>query len=118
MLRENLLPPDLEAAIYRALKEVPNVTVETTDVPGRPALVVGQTEDWLREELLLDAETYRYLGERRTVVRDAVIDPAKAGNATGEIEKADKVVAERIATAIVDEPGQRPALDSNQRPTP
>jgi hypothetical protein len=108
MLRDNVLPPDFEAAIYRALKQVPNVTVERTEVAGRPALVLGQTEDWLREEMILDAETYRYLGERGTVVRNAVIDPAKAGNATGEIERGHRVIAERIVTAIVDEPGRRP----------
>jgi hypothetical protein len=108
MLRDNLLPPDLEAAIYRALIQVPNVTVEATNVAGRPALVLGQTEDWLREELLLDARTYRYLGQSGIVVRDATIDPAKAGNRTGEIEKGQTAVAERISTAVVDRPGQRP----------
>jgi hypothetical protein len=108
MLSDNVLPPDLEAAIYRALKQVPGVTVETIEVGGRPALVLGQTEDWLREELMLDAETYRYLGQSGTVVRDATISPEKAGNPTGEIEKGERVVAERIVTAIVDEPGRRP----------
>jgi hypothetical protein len=108
MLRDNVLPPELEAAIYRALKRVPNVTVEPTEVAGRPALVLGQTEDWLREELVLDAETYRYLGERGTIVRDTVIDPLKAGNRTGELERGQTVVAERLATAIVDHPGRRP----------
>jgi hypothetical protein len=108
MVRDNVLPPDLEAAIYRALKRVPGVTVETIDVGGRPVLVLGQTEDWLREELLLDPETYAYVGATGTVVRDAIVDPAKAGNATGEIEKGHEVVAERLVTAIVDEPGERP----------
>jgi hypothetical protein len=108
MLSDNVLPPDLEAAIYRALKQVPGVTVETIEVGGRSLLVLGQTEDWLREELLLDPETYAYRGERATVVRDALIDPLKAGNATGEIEEGQRVVAERIVTAIVDEPGRRP----------
>jgi hypothetical protein len=107
MLRENVLPPDLEAAIFRALKQVPDVTVDTINVGGRPALVVVQTEDWIHEELLLDAETYTYRGESGTVVRDDIIDPAKAGNATGEVEKGHKVVAERLVTAIVDQPGQR-----------
>jgi hypothetical protein len=107
MLRDNVLPPELEAAIFRALKRVPGVTVEPVDVNGRAALRVGQTEDWLREEMLLDAQTYTYLGESGTVVRDAIIDPAKAGNATGQIEKGHKVVSERLATAIVDGPGQR-----------
>jgi hypothetical protein len=107
ILRDNVLPPDLEAAIFRALKRVPDVTVERIDVSGRPALVIGQTEDWLREELVLDAETSTYLGERGTVVRDAVIDPEKAGNETGAIEQGDRVVSERLTTAIVDEPGRR-----------
>jgi hypothetical protein len=107
MLSDNVLPPELEAAIFRALKQVPGVTVDPVDVGGRPALVVGQTEDWLREELVLDAETYEYLGQRGTVVRDATIDPLKAGNESGEIEKGDRVVAERLTTAIVDKPGDR-----------
>jgi hypothetical protein len=108
MLRGNLLPPELEAAIFRALKRVPNVTVEAIEVDGRPALAVAQTEDWLREELLLDRETFRYLGERSTIVRDARIDPLKAGNETGQIRRGSQVVSRRIATAIVDAPGERP----------
>lgn len=108
MLRGNVLPPELEAAIFRALKRVPNVTVEPIDVHGRPALAVAQTEDWLREELLLDRETYTYLGERSTVVRDATIDPLKAGNPEGRVTKGSQVVSERITTAIVDKPGERP----------
>ena len=75
---------------------------------GRPAYSLGQTEDWLHEELLLDRETYAYLGERSTIARDATINPLKAGNSTGEVRKGDKVVATRIETAIVDEPGERP----------
>jgi hypothetical protein len=108
ILSDNVLPPELEAAIFRALKQVPGVTVDRIDVGGRRALLVGQTEDWLREEFLLDAETYTYLGQSGTVVRDAIIDPAKAGNDTGAIEQGHQVVAERLTTAIVDEPGQRP----------
>ena len=104
MVRENVLPPELEAAIFRALKQVPGVTLETEDVAGRGALVLGQTEDWLREELLLDPETYAYRGERSTVTRDATIDPLKAGNPAGSIEKGQTVVVERVRTAIVDAP--------------
>jgi hypothetical protein len=110
MLRENVLPPELEAAIFRALKQVPGVTVlDTVDVLGRPAITLGLgTSDWLHEELLLDRETYTYRGERSTVVRDAIIDPFKAGNPRGEVKKGSKVVVARVVTAIVDEPGQRP----------
>ena len=72
----------------------------------RHALALGQTEDWLREELLLDPATYEYRGERSTVVRDATIDPLKAGNATGEVERGSRVVSKRVTTAIVDAPGE------------
>jgi hypothetical protein len=106
-LGDNVLPPKLEAAIFRAMKRVPGVTVRTIDLRGRPVLALGQTEDWLREELLLDPRTYAYRGKRSTVVHDAVIDPAKAGNATGRIERGHRVLDERLRTAIVNEPGQR-----------
>jgi hypothetical protein len=106
-LRGNVVPPELEAAIFRAMKQIPGVTVETVDVLGRPVLALGlETEDWLREELLLDPETYAYRGERSTVVKDAIIDPAKAGNSTGEVEKGSQVIVARVATGIVDEPGE------------
>jgi hypothetical protein len=108
MLRDNLMPPELEAAIFRALKDVPGVTVSEIQVSGRPALALAQTEDWLEEELLLDPRTYAYLGERSTVVRDATLSPEKAGNATGRISKGHKVVVERVAAGIVDDAGERP----------
>ena len=108
ILRGNVLPPDLEAAIFRALKQVPGVELSTVDVLGRPAYSLGQTEDWLHEELLIDPESYTYLGERSTITKNTRIDPLKAGNETGEIRKGDKVASKRIETAIVDEPGERP----------
>jgi hypothetical protein len=108
ILRGNVVPPDLEAAVFRALKRVPGVELTTVEVLGRPAYSLGQTEDWLHEELLLDRETYTYLGERSTVTKHTWIDPMKAGNETGEIRKGEKVVSARIETAIVDEPGERP----------
>jgi hypothetical protein len=108
MLRDNRLPPELEAAIFRALKDVPGVRVSQIEVAGRPALALAQTEDWLEEELLLDPRTYAYLGERSTVVRDTTVSPEKAGNATGRIAKGHKVVVERLAVGIVDAAGDRP----------
>jgi hypothetical protein len=108
ILRNNVLPPDLEAAVFRTLKLVPGVTVERVTVLGTEVLALGQTEDWLREELLLDPETYAYRGERSIVVRDAVIDPEKAGNETGQVKKGGEVIALRVETGIVDRPGERP----------
>jgi hypothetical protein len=108
MISDNVLPPDLKAAIFRALKQVPGVTVDTVEVNGQRVFALGQTDDWLRQELLLDARTHDYVGQSGTVTRDATISPEKAGNATGEIEAGQHAAAMRITTAIVDEPGQRP----------
>jgi hypothetical protein len=108
ILGGGVLPPDLEAAIFRAMKQIPGVTVSTTDVLGRPALALAFTDDWLRQELLLDAHEYTYRGRRSTVVRDAVINPLKAGNATGEVKKGHVVMAVQVAAGIVDKPGERP----------
>ncbi len=109
ILRENVLPPDLQAAIFRALERVPGVTLDSTvDVLGHPAYALGQTDDWLHEEILVDKSTYAYRGTRSTVVKDATIDPAKAGNSTGKVQKGHVVVAARLVTAVVDQAGQRP----------
>jgi hypothetical protein len=108
MISDNVLPPDLKAAIFRALKQVPGVTVDTVEVNGHRVFALGQTDDWLHQELLLDAKTYDFVGQSGTVTRDTTISPEKAGNATGEIKAGDNAAAMRITTAIVDEPGQRP----------
>jgi hypothetical protein len=107
ILGGNVLPPDLEAGIFRAMKRVPGVTVSTVSVFGRRVLSLAQTEDWLREELFLDPKTYAYRGQRGTVVRDATISPAKAGNATGAIERGHTATSLRIDTAIVGRVGER-----------
>jgi hypothetical protein len=91
------------------MKQIPRVTVETVDIGGRPALALGlQTSSWLREELLLEPDTYTYRGERSTVTRDAVINPEKAGNATGAVYQGSRLVVEWLTTAVVDRPGERP----------
>lgn len=107
VLAANVLPPDLEAGIFRAMKRVPGVTVSTVDVLGVHVISIAQTEGWLREELFLDPETYAYRGQRGTVVRDATIRPQKAGNATGEIEKGHTATSIRVATEIQDQPRER-----------
>ncbi|KAB2339086.1 CU044_5270 family protein [Actinomadura rudentiformis] len=67
ILGTNLLPPKLEAAVYRAMKKVPGVVVDDAD--GMIAL--GRHEDgWQLNEVLFDARTYRYTGQRSTAVKD------------------------------------------------
>jgi hypothetical protein len=106
VLHGNVLPPQLESAIFRAMKRIPGVTLQTVDIFGKPTYSLAFTDDWLREELLIDPKTYVYRGERSTVVKNATIDPLKAGNSTGEVKTGSTVIAERLATAIVDQPGQ------------
>jgi hypothetical protein len=108
ILGQGVLPPGLESAVFRVLEQVPGVTAKTSAVNGRPALAVGQTDDWLNQELLLDMNTYLYLGQRSTVVKDAVINPLKAGKSTGQVKKGHWVVAERVATGVIDKPGEKP----------
>ena len=108
MISDNVLPPDLKAAIFRALKHVPGVTVKTVEVNAKRVFALDQTDDWLHRELLLDAKTYDYVGQIGTVTRDTTISPEKAGNATGDITAGQQAAAMRIVTAIVDHPGQRP----------
>jgi hypothetical protein len=108
ILGGGVLPPDLEAAIFRAIKRIPGVTVTGTDALGEPTLALALTDEWLRQALLLDPKTYAYRGQRSTVVKDTRIDPLKAGNATGKVEKGHTVVAARVAAGVVDEPGERP----------
>ena len=98
-----VLPPRLEAAIFRAMKQIPGVTLVdgTVSVSGRPTLALGRVQDgWLYEQVLLDRQTYAYRGERSVVLTDHnPKDPS--------LEKGTVVLGVRIAAAIVDEPGQR-----------
>jgi hypothetical protein len=108
ILRGNVMPPELEAAIFRVMSDLPGLTIENVEMFGSPAIAVGYESDWLRDEILLDPQTYEYVGERATVTRDATIDPDKAGNATGEVHEGSQVLAERLDIAVVDEPGELP----------
>jgi hypothetical protein len=70
-LREQVAPPKLRAALYRALKYVPGVHYggRARDRVGRPALSVTRTEDGVRRELLFDPATSAMLAEQHVIVR-------------------------------------------------
>lgn len=107
LLGQGVLPPEITAATFRAMAQIPGVRVRTVDLQGVATLAVSQTDGWLNQELLLDRDTYAYRGQRSTVVKDAKIDPEKAGNPTGKVERGDTATLTRVATAVVDEPGAR-----------
>jgi hypothetical protein len=98
------MPPDLRAAIFDALARIPGVemTDEVVDARGRRG--VGFTgpdrpgykgSDPLWQTVIIDPETYEYLGSRGTAVREE----------DGERVEQVSAVVER---AVVDRIGQRP----------
>lgn len=119
-----VLPPPVEATIYRALAKIPVVTLnkQAVDVAGRPALSLSYAiEGWLRKEILLDRTTYTYLGERSIAIKDhSRTDPTqkyrgKSGTlqvikgGTWKVQKGTiDQLSVRTAAGIVDRPGQRP----------
>ncbi|GAA0602526.1 CU044_5270 family protein [Actinomadura livida] len=109
VLRDNVLPPKTEAAVFRAIKLIPGVTLAEgrADAAGRPALGLGRVaEGWLHQELLLDPATYAYLGERSVALKDHT---ARGTDATMRVKKGDLLnITVRVKAGIVDEAGQRP----------
>jgi hypothetical protein len=75
LLRGGMAPPALRAAAFEALAQIPDVEIidREVDALGRAGLAIGRPHtdpsgiDWV---LILDAETYEYLGTRSTRVRE------------------------------------------------
>ena len=110
LMRSTILPPDLEAATFRALEGIPGVTLvgEAIDVAGRPAIGVGRIiEGWLHQEVLLDQETYEYLGERVVAVEDKEMVGL---DGRGLVKKGTiQRLTARTGSGIVDHPGEVPS---------
>jgi hypothetical protein len=67
IIRENLVPPKLSAALYQAAAKIPGVTVlpDVADAAGRHGVAVARTgKDGTREAWIFDRGTYTFLGER------------------------------------------------------
>jgi hypothetical protein len=107
IMREYVLPPAVEAACFQALGKLSGVTLvpDAVNVDGRPALAVARVhEGWLRDEILLDPETYRLIGERTVAIADHT---STADDGSSRIKKGtvQRYIA-RTAAAIVDHPGE------------
>ncbi|WP_433347362.1 CU044_5270 family protein [Micromonospora sp. CA-111912] len=101
-LRESLLPPAVNAALYRAAAKIPGAVLvpESVDAAGRTGVAVGRTDEFgTRTEWIFDRTSFEYLGERSYLVRDN--QTGKAGMLT-----ATTAVLNR---AVVDKAGNRPA---------
>jgi hypothetical protein len=114
LLWENVAPPRVQAAIYQALPSIPGVRLQldVVDAAGRHGVAFARINDGrVREELILDPQTYQYLGWRRIAVKDFVDNGETADGRKNPHHIAAGTVLEsqaRTAAAIVDRPGQRP----------
>jgi hypothetical protein len=107
VLRDFVLPPPVEAAFFQALGRLSGVTLvpDAVNLDGRPALALARVQEgWLREEILLDPQTYRLIGERSVAIADhtVVADDGRRTVRKGTVQR----YLVRVAAAIVDRPGQ------------
>ncbi|MFI7107373.1 CU044_5270 family protein [Nonomuraea sp. NPDC050227] len=128
-LSQNLVSPEHEAAIFKAIAKLPGVTVDETaaDTEGRPALSVSQVaEGWRKVEILLDPTTYAYRARRETAITDheerypkpngVLMYTFKDGKQVPvpphlewSIEKGTTwSISARVAIGVVDQAGERP----------
>lgn len=103
-----VIPPKLEAALYRVLQQLPDVHFETTaDLAGRTGLGFWRvTQGYLKQELVIDPVTYAFMGYEDI----AVTDHAMAGTDGTRYAKKGHVMGwgAVLGIAIVQKPGQLP----------
>ncbi|MFC5187604.1 CU044_5270 family protein [Actinomadura harenae] len=101
LLSEQILPPRLAVAIYRAAAKIPGVLVvpDSVDAAGRHGVAVALVAYGERNEWIFDKKTLTYLGERGYMVKDTKL--AKKGMIT-----ATTAVLQR---GVVDRSGELPA---------
>lgn len=113
ILRTSVLPPKVEAAIFRTLKTLPGVTLvrNAADVAGRPALALAiVVDDWTHDEVLLDRKSYAYMGQRSITIKDRTMPADDRGTGKTIVVKKGtiQVLTVRLADGVVDRPGQHP----------
>ncbi|MGX6605823.1 CU044_5270 family protein [Micromonosporaceae bacterium Da 78-11] len=101
LILETYLPPDSMAALFEAAGTIPGVTLVKgqVDLAGRSGIAVSRLrKDYFREDLIFDAESHRYLGQRMVAVK------ASAGLEVGTVLE----YTAQLRIAIVDRLGQLP----------
>ncbi len=109
------LPAQAQANLFRALATIPGVGVDEDPEPdllGRPVVSVtfaGETDDWdirSRWELLLDPDTFAYMGERATALEPGRTPDHAAQDV--DVETGDVWYNRAVVGPVaVDRPGQR-----------
>ncbi|GAA0939308.1 CU044_5270 family protein [Actinocorallia libanotica] len=118
-IRGHYVPPKSRAALFAAASRIPGTVLieDVTDLVGRKGVAVGMAWDGVRSDLIFDAATFEFLGERTVMDYDASSWPLKGGE---NGRKADPELARYmkpghimtqsviLRVALVDERGQRP----------
>ena len=106
MILHEVLPPDVEAAVFRWYARKPGVEVDRSAVnfDGRPAIAVTlKPEDWLRDDYLFDPDTYQLIGLRSVAVKNNVSEDL---DGIRRVRKGDVLHLEiRESAGIVDKVG-------------
>ncbi|MFB8205376.1 CU044_5270 family protein [Kitasatospora purpeofusca] len=100
LLREQIAPPAVSAALYRAAAKIPGVTAvaDSADSSGRHGVAVAHEDSGVRTEWIFDPKSHEFLGEREVVVTDG--DFGKAGTVIGHTAV--------LSRSITDKPGDEP----------
>ncbi|NUT38531.1 MAG: CU044_5270 family protein [Thermoactinospora sp.] len=107
--QQAVMPPKLEAAIFRALAKIPGVTIEqgVTDAAGRVGLgmyrpELGYDPNVSRRYRIFDPTTYRVLADQTIYLQDYLIE--------GEVAFRQGSVSSftTLGSGIVDKPGDVP----------
>ncbi|MEV5982716.1 CU044_5270 family protein [Streptomyces sp. NPDC052114] len=81
MISEQLAPPKISAALYRAGARIPGVVVvdHAKDAAGRAGVALARTDEQTgeRREWIFDKKTYAYLGSRGVQIKE--VDGVKPG---------------------------------------
>ncbi|WP_380279205.1 CU044_5270 family protein [Kitasatospora purpeofusca] len=101
LLREQLAPPAVSAALYRAAAKIPGVTVvdDSVDASGRHGVAVARMDGAVRREWIFDPKTHEFLGERTVIVAEGS-EFGKPGTVTGH--------SAVLGRTVVDEAGEEP----------
>ncbi|WP_199548556.1 CU044_5270 family protein [Streptomyces sp. N35] len=127
LVNESLIPPKTAAALYRAAAKIPGVELvpDATDAVGRKGIAVGRVDEasGLRAELVFDAKSYAFLGERGVLTKDgdggSVTEPDGTekqcpGTPAGTVTANTAVLGRSVVDTA---PKADPSTDKKRRPT-